>query len=305
MTRNAPHDDTTAPETAPDRDRVAAFGADLRALRLEADSPTLVHLQSATGISRTALSDAFKGKKLPSARTVDRIVRICGGDPVEWVARRDALAASMNAPVGDDASSADDSLPTETEETAPARGFIAARTAWLLVAAAFVLGIALSIGASTFITAGMLQDARAEALADGAEQARKELTEAPINPRAQINVSNGVDPALSPCVNDAKVAASSPRDNHTLIEIIWSNKCYAGWARVTRYDENISGNSITVSIYPETAAQGPDRQTAVEPNVQGAYTTLVVRPTPQTRLCAVGSITIDGESIDLGEPLCT
>ena len=74
-------------------------------------------------------------------------------------------------------------------------------------------------------------------------------------------------------------------------------------------DENgrlkFSGNSMTVSIYPETAAQGPDRQTATEPNVQSAYTTLVVRPTPQTRLCAVGAITLNGKSIDLGEPLCT
>lgn len=307
MTRHAPHDDTTAPQTAPDRDQVAAFGADLRALRLEADSPTLVHLQNVTGISRTALSDAFKGKKLPSARTVDRIVRVCGGDPAEWVARRDTLAAAMSDTSAAEAPAAAEGVP-DVEDASPAPatgGFIAARTAWLLAAIAFVLGIGLSVGASTFVTAGMLESARAEAHADGAEQARKELTESPINPRAQINVTNGVDPALTPCVNDAKVAASSPRDNHTLIEIIWSNKCYAGWARVTRYDEKISGNSITVSIYPETAAQGPDRQTAVEPNVQGAYTTLVVRPTPQTRLCAVGSITIDGESIDLGEPLCT
>jgi hypothetical protein len=62
---------------------------------------------------------------------------------------------------------------------------------------------------------------------------------------------------------------------------------------------------MTVAIYPETAAQGPDRQSATEPNVQSAYTTLVVRPTPQTRLCAVGVITLQGKSIDLGEPLCT
>jgi len=174
------------------------------------------------------------------------------------------------------------------------------RTAGLLMAAAFAIGILVASGVSWFVSTAAVSQARA----DGAAAARHELTDSSVTPRAQINVHNGVDPAMTPCVNDAEVATSSSRAHNTLIEIIWSNKCYAGWARITRYDEKFSGNSMTVAIYPETSAQGPDRQTATEPNVQSAYTTLVVRPTPQTRLCAVGVITLDGESIDLGAPLC-
>jgi len=170
----------------------------------------------------------------------------------------------------------------------------------MVAAAAFACGLIVSGGISWAVTSTVVEQAKFTA----AQAVRDELANASTNPRAQINVHNGVDPAMTECVNDAEVATSSPRTNDTLLEIIWSNKCYAGWARVTRYDEQISGNSVTVAIYPETAAQGPDRQAATEPNVQGAYTTLVVRPTPQTRLCTVGAITVDGTSIDLGEPLC-
>jgi len=273
---------------------IAEFAAGLRALRLEAESPTLARLQHDAGISRTVLSDAFAGKNLPSARTVDRIVRALGGDGAEWVRRRDALAASLE---GETASEAPDAAEAASSPAPTMRR----RTAALTAIGAFVVGVLVAGGVSWFLSSAAVTQARA----DAADQARHELTESPVNPRAQINVHNGVDPAMTPCVNDAEVATSSTRSNNTLIEIIWSNKCYAGWARITRYDEKFSGNSMTVAIYPETAAQGPDRQTATEPNVQSAYTTLLVRPTPQTRLCAVGVVTVDGESIDLGEPLCT
>ncbi|MBN9612403.1 MAG: DUF2690 domain-containing protein, partial [Actinobacteria bacterium] len=226
-----------------------------------------------------------------------------------WLARRDLLArgssdalAEGSVDGGAEAAGVDEPDPQSRPGAAePAKGSrMSTKATVLLVAAAFLLGIVAAGGTSYFVTAGLMEQARAQA----AEDARKEILASPVSEHAQINVHNGVDPALTPCVNDAKVAASQPRTNNTLLEIVWSNKCYAGWARVTRYDEKISGNSITVSIYPETAATGPDRQTATEPNVQGAYTTLVVRPTPQTRLCAVGAITLKGESIDLGEPLC-
>jgi hypothetical protein len=74
-------------------DSLALFTADLRRMRLDADSPTLARLQHDTDISRTVLSNAFSGHRLPTARTVDRIARACGGDPRAWVARRDELAA--------------------------------------------------------------------------------------------------------------------------------------------------------------------------------------------------------------------
>ncbi|MDT0158204.1 DUF2690 domain-containing protein [Microbacterium sp. ARD32] len=275
-------------------DSTAAFATDLRALRLSASNPTLFRLQHATGISKTVLSDAFSGRRLPSARTVDGIVRACGGAPAEWLARRDALARGRAAEAAKpaDAPRVASVVPTGV----PRRR---SRNV-LLIAMAFVLGVAVSAAASYFVTT----DAIAQARADAAEQTRQEILAAPASEHAQINVRNGADPALTACVNDAKVATSQMRLEHYQLEIIWSNKCYAGWGRVTRFDEKLSGNTVTVSIYPETAATGPDRQTATEPNVQGAYTTLVVRPTEGTRLCTVGSVTIDGENVDLGEPLC-
>ncbi|MEQ6896526.1 DUF2690 domain-containing protein [Microbacterium sp. KR10-403] len=314
-------------------DSIGRFAADLRALRLDAESPTLARLQNDAGISKSVLSEAFAGRQLPSARTVDRLVRALGADAPAWVRRRDELAragaaaagaegavgsgsagsagagsgGAGTAGAGDGADAASlvlngqDAVAASTPTFVAPVGTMRRRTAFLLIAAAFVVGILVAGGVSLGVSATAVSQARA----DGAAAARHELTDSPVNPRAQINVHNGVDPAMTPCVNDAEVATSASRAHNTLIEIIWSNKCYAGWARITRYDEKFSGNSMTVAIYPETAAQGPDRQSATEPNVESAYTTLVVRPTPQTRLCAVGVITLDGESIDLGEPLCT
>ena len=280
-------------------DSASALAADLRTLRLRAESPTLAKLQHDSGVSRSVLSSAFAGRQLPSARTIDRTVRALGEDSAPWIARRDAIAERT----GESGAAVDDEALDHTDTESSERR-ISKRRAALLAGVAFVAGFAVAIGASWIVGASIVQQVRAAAT-EAAEQAAAEAIGDAGNEHAQITVHNGVDPALSPCVNDAEVATSEMRTNNTKLEIIWSNKCYAGWARITRYDEKVSGNSMTVSIYPETAAQGPDRQVAEEPNVQSAYTTLVVRPTPETRLCAVGVITIEGESIDLGDPLCT
>jgi hypothetical protein len=256
-----------------ERESLEQFAASLRQLRLEADSPTLERLHRETGVSRTVLSEAFSGKKLPSARTVDRIAVACGGDARDWVSRRDRLARHHSAPPAP---------PT-------ARRTMLRRTGVLLAVGAFVLGAGLSAAVASAVT---LSDAAA-------------APTTALSPEAQINVRTGIDPAMTPCVNDAKVATGDMRDDGQIkIEIIWSNKCYAGWARVTRYDGKWENQTITVAIYPETAPMGPDRQSATEPNVQGAYTTLIVRPSPQTRLCAVGSITVNNNNVDLGPPIC-
>lgn len=278
MSEDIPVD--SSPEGLPE-DTPARLAADLRALRLEADSPTLVKLQSDTGISRSVLSDAFAGRNLPTARTVDRLVRACGADPLGWVARRDRIAASLDAP------GALSMHGTASADAAPRT--IRRSTAIFLVAAAFVLG-----GMGSGLASGWLVFT----------VARDSLTATPasITERAQINVATGLDPAQTPCVDDAKVATGAQR-NDVLIEIIWSNKCYAGWARITRYD-HWQGETASISIYPETAANGPLRQNASLGDVQGMYTTLIVRPTENTLLCAVGSYTVNGKSVDAGDPIC-
>ncbi|MWB99950.1 DUF2690 domain-containing protein [Agromyces sp. MMS17-SY077] len=124
-------------------------------------------------------------------------------------------------------------------------------------------------------------------------------------PGPRIAVENGMDPGLTECVDDSRTSAADSRVDNTLIEIRWSDACQAGWGRITRYDGLAMGNTVTIAIYPETAPDGPDRQEATEHDVQSAYTTLVVRPSSDTLLCAVGSFTVDGTRIDLGEPICT
>ena len=274
--------------TAAEPDSIEKLATDLRLLRVAAGSPTLASLQHSTGISRTVLSDAFTGKQLPSARTVDGIVRACKDDPVGWLRRRDSLASKIVAP--ENGTEPDPGVPTGRRK--------ARRVHWALAAVIAVAAFALGAATSNVVTTGVM-DGRVTTL-------KKQLAAAgPVNPHAQIQVRTGVDPAMTPCVNDAKVAASEDRTHNTRIQIIWSNKCYAGWARIARYDGLEQGNEVKVSLYPETAPKGPDRQDATEPGVQGAYTTLIVRPSPQTRLCAVGSITVGSQTITLGDPICT
>lgn len=283
-------------------DSVEQFAADLKMLRIEAGNPTLGHLQHETGISRTVISAAYSGRQLPSTRTVHGLVRACGGDPAGWLQRRDLLAAGEEPP-------AEPPAAPEPDAAARPRPRASRRRLVLAGIAAFAIGAVLATG----VTASVM-NSRADALTAQVKTLDEKLKKAgPVNPHAQIQVRTGIDPAMTPCVNDAKVAASDQRSIKTAaaqptiakIEIIWSNKCYAGWARITRYDAKPQGNAVTVAIYPETAPTGPDRQQAVEPDVQGAYTTLLVRPSPATRLCATGSFTLDGKAYSMGAPICT
>lgn len=270
-------DFSPGPDSPEAPDTVGGFAADLRRLRLEADSPTLAKLQHATGISRSVLSDAFAGRQLPSARTVDRIVRACDAAPAAWLARRDILAGlgiAQGVSVLDGAEVA----PGQSRDAG-----VRKTTAIWMAAGSFVLGVAASVGITLLIVPGMLGGSSG-------------------GPR--ITVANGEDPAATECVDDAAVATGDTRADNSLLEIVWSDKCQAGWGRITRYDGLTTGNTVSISLYPQTAPDGPDRQDVVEQDVQGAYTGLIVRPTDDTLLCAEGSFTVDGKRIDLGDPLC-
>lgn len=131
--------------------------------------------------------------------------------------------------------------------------------------------------------------------------------EAETNPpkvKPSISAQTGEDPADNGCADDAESATAETRAEDTYLEIMWSEACQAGWARITRHDDKAVGNQVSVSLYREAEPDGPDRQDATHQGVQGAYTTMIVIPTPDTRLCATGSITVDGKTIDLGTPIC-
>lgn len=174
--------------------------------------------------------------------------------------------------------------------TRPPRRSVSRRTVALVGAGGFVAGAAVT----ALVTAVMI-GANAPAPA----------TPVAYGPTPKISVADGQDPAFTPCTSDAKVVAADTRQADTLLEILWSSDCYAAWGRITRYDGLAMGNTVTIAIYPQTAPDGPGRQQAIEHDVSSAYTTLVVRPSPDTLLCAVGAYSVSGARVDLGEPLCT
>ena len=261
----------------------AEFAAELRRLRLNAGSPTLAHLQHITGISRTVISDALSGRSFPTERTVDALARAFGADPTAALRRRAAFARAF-------AETSASSAPEQVVEDAPAvvsgptrREGFSRRGAILLSAATFVAGSMVTLGGVAAVSA----------------------LSTPAQGAPQISVASGADPVFTPCLQDARVATGETRADDSLLEILWSDKCQAGWGRITRYDGKAMGNTVTIAIYPRTAPEGALRKEATEHDVQSAYTTLVVRPSPDTLLCAEGSFTIDGKRIDLGDPICT
>ena len=249
----------------------AEISAEIRRLRLAAGSPTLAHLQHETGISRTVISDALRGTTMPSARTIDALVRALGADPQPLLERRDAIIRAQAGAV----------TPSEPTVNASSGGG-RRRPVILLAAGSFLTGVLATLGIVALVV-------HFTARPDGA----------PL-----IAVETGENPVNTQCLEDAAVATGDTRADNSLLEIVWSDKCNAGWGRITRYDAKSFGNTVTIAIYPQTDPSGPLRQEATEHDVQGAFTTLLVRPSPDTLVCADGSYTVDGKRIDLGDPLC-
>ena len=225
---------------------------------------TIAALANRSGVSRTSVTTALGGKELPSARNVIAIAAACEVDEAPLVTRRNQIARMNDAPAS--------RLKKPRSGAVPWWWIPITAVFCTLVASASVLALVDGIGAP--------------------------------HPAATVSVATGQDPANTKCLDDAAVAAAQTTDKLYLLEIIYSDKCHAGWARLTRYDGAATGNTITVRIYPRESPNGADVQTATEHDVQSAYTTLLVRPTPKTLLCAQGSASVNGQQI-MTESLCT
>ncbi len=272
-------------EEAVTESEVASFAADLRLLRLSAGNPTLVSLQHATGISRSVLSDAFVGRRLPSARTVDGVVRACGADPSEWLKRRDRLTEGHRT-ADERRLLVEDVRPTVEVETraAPraARRMISITRTTLLVCMAFVIGATAASG----ITVAIM---------------RNQIESAP----AAVVVHNGDEVEFTPCRSDARVLASERRAANAVLQIMWSDRCRAAWATTTIPTTAVEvDTTVRVSLYIDGLRNGPDTQDDTENNLEKAETPLLVRPDTETRLCAVGTVSQGATTIDLGAPVC-
>lgn len=270
--KRTPNDDDT-PLAAADA-TTAEIAAELRRLRLAAGSPTLTYLQHETGLSRTVISEALRGKSLPSERTIDALTRALGADPEPLLSRR---SESVRAQAVDQSGTKPNlSSMSRLERPVTRRGVI------LVSAGTFVAGAVTALAVAALVM---------------------QLTARPPG-AANITVESGEDPANTACVDDAAIISADTRADNSLVELLWSNECKAGWGRVTRYDAKALGNTISVSTFPQTAPDGPLRQEETFHDVQSVYTDLIVRPSPDTLLCVEGSFTVDGKRIDLGDPIC-
>lgn len=274
-----PEPDEHSTTDAPATDSIEAFAIDLRALRSARGEPTLMALGAATGVSKSVIADAFAGKRLPTERTVRALLLHFGEEPRPWLVRRTALAtpATPDAPV---------------PPTAPR--LVTLRTTILVAAATAVVVAAVSVGVMLAVVPG------GSASAAPSIEAR-----APISKQASPALAvTGDDPAATTCVDDAIVAASTTRAHDTKIELIYSAVCNAAWGRITRYDDQSSGQSVSARIYEKAHPNAPSAQSTTEPDAQSAYTTLIARSSTEDHLCVTASITVKGADVDLGDPIC-
>ncbi|MEU3648157.1 hypothetical protein AB0E59_32595 [Lentzea sp. NPDC034063] len=83
-------------ELVRDGSALVEFAADLRLLRTKAATPSYRDMGSVVHYSATTLSEAARGRKLPSLAVTLAFVRACDGDEAEWEQRWHALAAELN-----------------------------------------------------------------------------------------------------------------------------------------------------------------------------------------------------------------
>lgn len=273
----------TDPASAPDLpDSKERFAADLRALRLAAGKPILTALAQQTGISKTSISDAFAGRKLPTENTLEYLIPVLGGDLPAWLRRRAAL----------------DPRQADKPAVKPARG--APRQISMVAALSIALVAALASAGTTSLiwhTAAPQVDpivAAEQPAPDGVADAGD-----------YVDFEDGVDPMETICREDSVIAASEERlDGAVLVQMLYSNRCMAVWGRVTRYDGDAAGNSVSMTIFPATDFDSDRNQSREAFDVQSLYTPMMLEPDVAARVCGLASITAEGEHLELGPPLC-
>lgn len=193
-------------------DPVADLAARLRELRAQAGSPSFRQLSTLTHYSSSALAEVTSGKRLPSEAVLRAFVTGCGGRPDEWVA---LLRQAAQARTGQ----AQAAAPEQ-----PGRTSRQARTVAVIIAAACGL-----LAAGALLGAAIRSDP-----AGTAGRTRNKPAAVTVKPAA-----DGADPVVAGCVGDARLADKSPvmlRGRQIgALEMFYSARCAAGWARVFLY----------------------------------------------------------------------
>lgn len=262
------------------QDSPERFAADLRALKLASGDPTLLALESRTGISKSVLSEAFSGKRLPTEKTVRVLTTELGADSTAWLTRRQELIP--RAKIGSLAETGEVPLAPTRSRAGRTIGRIAATAAF-------------SIGASSLVWWNVLQNREAYWANQRPALAGNQFIE-PVD---------GVDPMKTECRQDRVIADVDARyDGAVQVEMLYSNACMGVWGRVTRVDRAADGNSLSMRIYPTDDPTSSRSQERTSEDVNSLHTPLLTEPDVEARVCGIATITVDGEVIELGPPMC-
>lgn len=270
--------------SSPATDSIEQFGEDLRGLRRRNGNQTLAALSNTTHVSKSVLSDAFAGRRLPTENTVVRILEVLGEDPAPWIRRRNELdprhmVESERDGSGDLGDPAEPGESSEPAVTSPwRRRFSLAAVLWIALGTAIVSAAATSV---------------VRAVQPTPEEAQ------------YVPFADGVDPMTTVCREDAIVAASEQRENGAfLVQMMYSNRCMAAWGRITRYDGNAAGDQLSMTIYPAIDMQSARNQQRDSFDVQSLYTPLMIEPDVEARVCGLAAATVNGTPVELGPALC-
>lgn len=269
----------SAPTSYPDDGRnaeVAAFAAELRAMRTRAGSPSLRTIAAKAHFSISTLSEATAGRRLPTEPVVRALATACGEDPGLWADRlRDTVARLEAAPAQSDSH-------LVVTPSAPGR-----------LRRLGGPGLPRSLAVTCAATIAAFAAGYAVAPGTGATGAT-----AAVHP-----ASDGDSPVTAGCVPDAHLVDKTPLLKNSVqvgaLELEYSAACHAGWARVYLYPAGVAAGLSTpggpVATVWVTAADGTATAYAARLDHQQPDYTDVVTPHG-------GCIRASASLVEAGEP---
>lgn len=288
---------------------IEAFAAELRALRERPGSPSFRELARLTHFSASTLAEATAGRRLPTEPVVRAFAQGCGSDPEVWVERLRRAGQPVTSPAPAPPPTTDDAGADPAHAGRRRFGRVPRWTAEVAGAAVFLAaGFAMAGTAASGRTSDI--SAPPAAVQPAALQATAPQATA-LPPDAVQPATDGSDPIKAGCVLDAQLIDKSVlRQGNAevgALELKFSSRCAAGWARVYLYPAGVEAHlTEALSTVAVTAADGtstaytarldrqvPDFTDVISPNRHGgclkATATLVTPGRPTLR----ASITCD------------
>lgn len=229
-------------------------------MRERAGSPTFRHLARQAHFSVSTLAEATAGRRLPSDQVVRALAAACGEVPDQWSARL-AEAARPTQPVTDEAVSptAVDSAPDRPESSRRGHRLWWAAAALALFTAGGASGLALA----------------------GTDSTPPAAQPSPHQPAPTAD--DGSDPVAAQCTGDAQLIDKAPVTESGVVvgalELKFSPRCDAGWARIYLYPEGVAdGLSASLAAVTVTAADGTSSGFAFRLRAQQPAYTDVIMP---------------------------